>query len=326
MTEALKELALKHKIELVYYQGAEGIARFEPGGKATGKRTDFGTWLHDLWQTHHGENGLRGLVIFSDGADNGTRFLALKQAANWAGTCPISTFALGKENTSFSKRDVALVDIRPPSEPVPIKTQFSVTGRINAFGFEGATAKISLWIEDHDTGELVMLGRMEQIVLTKTQDNEVVLVRDAPSRPGEYRITLKVDPLPGEVSDTNNQISSYITATSEGVSILWVEGRKRLESSFALRYALNKDRRFRLYPAEKLGEGETSQADWFNFGKQHYDVIVIGDVSARRFQQRQSRGLSRSMMPSSSAARACFCWADTNPSPTPTGTPKLPKK
>ena len=144
VTDALKELALKHKIELVSYQGAEGIARFEPDGKATGKRTDFGVWLHDLWQTYHGENGLRGLLIFSDGADNGTRFIALRQAANWAGTCPISTFALGRPTTNFSKRDVALVDIQPPSKPVPIKTQFSVAGRINAFGFEGVAGLCQL--------------------------------------------------------------------------------------------------------------------------------------------------------------------------------------
>ena len=82
---------------------------------------------------------------------------------------------------------------------------------------------------------------------------------------------------------SNNEISSYITATKEGVSILWVEGRKRLESAFVLRFALARDPRFRLYPAERLGKIDAEQLDWFNFEKQHYDVIVIGDISAERF-------------------------------------------
>ena len=72
--DALKSLAQDNKVEAVYYQGAEGISRFDPQGEATGKRTDFGTWLHDLWQIHGRDGNLRGLLIFSDGADNGTRF------------------------------------------------------------------------------------------------------------------------------------------------------------------------------------------------------------------------------------------------------------
>src|SRR5262249_51610940 len=73
--------------------------------------------------------------------------------------------------------------------------------------------------------------------------------------------------------------------TKDGVSILWVEGRKRLESVFALRHALTRDPRFRVYYTELLPGAKPSPqiADWFEFGKKHYDVIVIGDISAQRF-------------------------------------------
>jgi len=284
VVKVLNNLAVNEKIEIVYYQGAEGIARFEPEGKATGKRTDVGGWLHDLWQKHGRETNLRGLLIFSDGADNGTRYVALKQAARWAGVCPVHTFRLGSQKTTLNLRDIALVDIQPPTQPVPIKTQFTVTGRISAPGFENSTVDVSLWIEDDpSTGTMKQAGRKEPYTLRKTHDNEVSLTRDVPKKAGEYKITLKVDPRPGEVTETNNQISSYITATKEGVSILWVEGRKRLESAFVLRFALERDPRFRLYPAEKLGPLPPEQQDWFNFDKQHYDVIVIGDISAQRF-------------------------------------------
>ena len=170
---------------------------------------------------------------------------------------------------------------------MPVKTQFTVTGRIDAWGYKDAAVDVSLWIEDPAGGELKMAGRKERVVLKKVEGNEISLTRDVPMNAGEYKITLKVDPLPGEVTELNNQISSFITVTKEGISILWVEGRKRLESTFILRYALAKERRFRLYPAERLGNAGTGQADWFNFDKQHYDVIVIGDISAARFSAGQ---------------------------------------
>jgi uncharacterized membrane protein len=52
-----------------------------------------------------------------------------------------------------------------------------------------------------------------------------------------------------------------------------------------MRHALSKDPQFRVYYAEKLKEKNPSpeQADWFDFDRRHYDVIVIGDISAARF-------------------------------------------
>lgn len=292
VVESLKTLSERHKVEIAYFQGAETVAKYDPQGQATGKRTEIGTWLHELWQTHGREPNLRGLVLFSDGADNGPR-PALKEAVRWTGS-PIYAFGLGKTNTSLNHRDLALVDIQPPQQPVPVKTQFTVTGKINAPGFVGSEALVSLWIENLSTGEMALApgiertgkdrGGKDRIVLRKENDNEVSITRDAPAQPGEYKITLKVDPMPDEVADTNNQISSYITVTKDGVSILWVEGHQRLESTFILRYALFKDRRFRVYPALKLNEGGKDDAiDWFQLDKQHYDVIVIGDISAQRF-------------------------------------------
>ena len=201
VAQTLNNLAVNHKIEVVYYQGAEAIAKLDRDGKANGKRTDIGRWLHDLWQIHGRESDLRGLLIFSDGADNGTRYAALKQAAKWAGVCPIFTFALGKSNTTTTQRDIALVDILPPTQPVPVKTQFTVAGRISTPGFENAIVNVSLWIEDLATGKMQQAGLKERVVLKQTHDNEVSLTRDVPKLAGEYRITLKVDPLPGEVTD-----------------------------------------------------------------------------------------------------------------------------
>ena len=75
----------------------------------------------------------------------------------------------------------------------------------------------------------------------------------------------------GEVTTLNNEMSTYVSVTKEGLSVLWVEGKKRAwESAFVLRYALSRDPRFRVYYAENLEDTKPppGQADWFDFEPQ----------------------------------------------------------
>src|SRR5262249_9599497 len=73
---ALTRLSEQQRIEIVYYQAAEEVRKYDPNGAADGKRTEIGLWLHELWANHGREPNLRGLLLFSDGADNGTRYAA----------------------------------------------------------------------------------------------------------------------------------------------------------------------------------------------------------------------------------------------------------
>jgi uncharacterized membrane protein len=282
----LKRLQSSQKVELVYYQGAGEVRPFNPEGKANGKRTDIGQWLHALAKTHAGDSNLRGLLLFTDGADNGTRYSTLTEASQWRGLgCPVHPFALGRPTTSPKQHDVAVVDIH--TEPVvPVKSKLKVRAVVDAPGFEGSKVNVSLLLDDKPA------GNVERVTLPRTIGNEVQLACDAPERPGEVKVTLRVEPLQGEVTALNNEISSYVTVTKEGLSILWVEGKKRAwESVFVIRHVLSRDPRFRVYYAENLDNTPppAGQADWFDFNKQHYDVIVIGDVSAKRFARGNPR-------------------------------------
>lgn len=280
--DALKRLA-GDKVEVVYYQGAEDLRPFEPDGQPEGKRTDVGGWLNEILRRHGAEKNLRGLILFSDGADNGSRFSAREKAAQFRGFCPIHAFGLGKTVTTKHRNDIALVDIAVEPSPVPIKTKLTVKAIVNAPTFEGTNVDVSLWIDALDGKGPRQAGKEEQVQLRNTEGNEIVLVRDAPEKPGEIKVTVKIKPQPQEVTDLNNEISTYVSLTSEGVSILWVEGRRRQESAFAIRHALSRDPRFRITYVEKLpGAKPVGDDDWLNLDKRHYDVIVIGDISAQR--------------------------------------------
>lgn len=280
---ALKKLT-DSRVELVYYQGAEDFRKYDPAAQPTGTATDMGTWLHEFYTRHGQEKNLRGLVLLSDGADNGTKFPTLDQAAQLRGICPIFSVGLGKATTTTKQNDIALTDIHVSPDPIPVKSQMTVTGIVDAPGFENSSVNVSLYLAPVGAKEATLAASAKHI-LAKTQGNKIVMHCDAPEAAGEIKITLKIEPLVGEVNAENNEISTFASVTKDGVSVLWVEGRRRYESAHAIRYALKTDRRFRVFFTERLNDrmpGPDSLTA-FNFDKRHYDVIVIGDISAKRF-------------------------------------------
>jgi uncharacterized membrane protein len=280
---ALRRLQDKHRLDVVYYQGAEDISRLDLDGKADGKRTDMGAWLHSLLKLHGEDKGLRGLLLFSDGADNGTRFPTLEEAGRWRAIgCPIQTFALGSTTTSPRQRDIAFVPDKLLVTPTPVrvKNRLTVKGVLDAPGFENSRVTLHLLLDGKEA------AAPKDVILFKTASNDVEMSCDAPDQAGEVKVTLKVDPLAGEVSTANNEISTYASVTKDGLSILWVEGKKRaFEAVFAIRHALSRDPRFRVHYAELLQDGRlvSAEPDPLKLKKQHYDVVVIGDIAADRF-------------------------------------------
>jgi uncharacterized membrane protein len=275
-----RKLRDEHNITVVLSRFAGEVGEYDPEGKADGKRTDFGEMLHTLFERHASERNLRGLLILSDGADNGARYSALPLASRWRGLpCPIDTFAFGQTTTTSQQRDLALTAINPVPSPVAIKGQLKVKGLIDAAGFAlPAQVNVRLLLN----GEQVT---MEKKTITRPTGNEVAITCDAPATPGEIRVTLKVDPLAGELTQTNNEISTYVTVTKEGISVLYVEGKYRAWEPKYIRAALAEEPSIRLWESVRLREddaGALKDVDPYQFGKRHYDVIIIGDVSAGR--------------------------------------------
>jgi uncharacterized membrane protein len=281
VADTLKRLSADEQIEMVYYQGAEAVAPFEPQGQAEGTRTEIGTWLHELYQKHAGQDKLRGLLIFSDGADNGTR-PTLDEARKWKGVCPIHTFGLGKPQQDSEQKDIVVASIQAAPSPVPAKTKLTVTGIVHALKFTDVVVDVELWMQGTKDKEPVLLGAKETLQLKEERNNKIVMVRDAPEEPDEYKLTLKIRKVEGEADETNNEASTYVQVTKEGITVLWVEGRKRYEATFAVRYGLGGDKRIRAFYTE-VGPGSPVGPARFELNKRHYDVIVIGDLSARQF-------------------------------------------
>jgi len=160
---------------------------------------------------------------------------------------------------------LALVTVLPLGMPVPVKTKLTVTGLVHAAGFKDFVVDVELWAQGPGDKEPSLLGEVEKHQLKDEKNNRIVLVRDAPETAGEYKLTLKIKPVEGEADVTNNEASTYVVVTKEGVSVLWVEGRKRpYEPVFAMRYALAGDKRFRVYDTEVSGQSVRGR-DFYKF-------------------------------------------------------------
>ncbi len=275
--DQLDRLRDEHNVNVVLVRFAEEVADFDPNAQADGQRTDFGRLLHTLHDRFGSERRRRGLFILSDGADNGTLYPAFGEAARWRGLgCPVSTFGLGQETTSIDQRDIAVNTLTPEPTPVPVKAKLTVRATIDARGFENREVQLHLLLDDKEV-------KVQAVRLPKSAGNEVEMVMDAPATAGEYKLTLRADPLPGEATLSNNEISTYLTVIKEGLSVLIVD-RLRTELKF-IRSALAGDPRVRLFEAvRQTGEPTPGEADLFQFDKQAYDVIILGDVSAARLR------------------------------------------
>ncbi len=280
---ALKRLADEKKVEVVLYQGADEVKRFDPAVTADGKSTDILRWLDDLRREAGGDIPVQAMLIFSDGVDTGDPARTLQKAGDFRGRWPLVTFGLGQSTTTGADRDIALDLIVVEPQPVLAKGKMKIQVTVQAPGFENAQTEFSLWIEDRATKKMVKAqSRLERV--TQPADNVIAFEVDAPDTDGEIKITAKAEPLPGETSTRNNEISTYTYVSKEGVRILWVEGKKRAyEGVFAIRHALARERRFQVVYVERGQTLEPGDADPYRFDRTAYDVLVIGDISAARF-------------------------------------------
>jgi len=275
----LQKLHDEQNVIVAVYRFAEDAAPEEgiiPGGQADGHRTDFGKMLHTLADRYGADRNLRGLIILSDGADNGTAYQPLTEAGRFRRMpCPIYTFGLGKTTTDTRQRDIAVTAIKVDPSPVPVKSKITVTGTIDAPGFFNPTVKFRLFLDDKEVDA-------KQFNLPKETGNEVQLTADAPERPGEVKVTLKAEPRPDEMVADNNEISTFVTVIKEGISVLLVD-KLRFPEPQRIWDALSDYRSIRVYPVWHASDTPAKE-DLLQLDKRHYDVIILGDLSIRRLQ------------------------------------------
>jgi hypothetical protein len=282
----LDELATEQNVTTVIYKFStpdfsEATSRYTPGDPADGKRTDIGTYLSRTFDRWQGERFIRGNLLISDGQDNGEYTSPVVEARKWGQRgVPITTFTVGQDASTVDKQDIVVTSVECEPSPVPIKTDLTVVGNVNAFGFPNTRVTARVFINDR-------IEATVDVVLDKEKDNKVRIPMKAPQEKGEYKIRFQIGqlkdgqivPLRGELSGDNNQSETYLTVTKDGVRVLVID---RLRPELVrLRDVLRSEKRFDVNEVNRQSDGQVSAAgeELLDLDSQAYDVIIIGDIS-----------------------------------------------
>jgi len=253
---------------------------------APGPQTRIGDSLVQVLQSA-GSIPLAGVVLFSDGAENGGSLSEerLTELASYG--VPIHTVGVGPEQV-LGDLELERLDV-PATAPVGS----TVTAQVG-IRHEGA-AKTRLRVYDQET---IVAARDIDLPSDTTATN---LTIDLPAgEPGAHELRFTLDALEGERNTVNNTRTRVVDVPATRRNILYVEGEPRWEYKF-LRRAAERDRALRVAsvvrttpnkyyrqgidtPGE-LAEGfPVTAAELFA-----YDAVVIGSYEAAGLRPEQHR-------------------------------------
>ncbi len=295
---ALRSLAEELELKLYTFDGEIHPLDFSDGqvnlgAAADGKETAIGAALEDVLRRESGKR-LAGVILLSDGAQRAfaPRDVAPQLPARRLADLgyPLYTFRFGQARGLGQARDVAVRDLSV-NETVFVKNDLQVHGSVRAEGFGGRDIPVELLMEN-------AAGKMEPVAgveLKAPPGGEAVEVNlsTVPQTPGEYKVTLRAAPQPGELVTSNNDMSTFVTVLKGGISVLYLEGSLRVDSKYLLQ-SLDASPDIQV-DYVRLDRRDPNQrpidlADRFKRGK--YDVYMIGDVDSSFFTKDEMAALA----------------------------------
>jgi hypothetical protein len=229
---------LAKKFDVQYYSFAKSATRLgvdpaspdlpeppNPGGNHTWIGDAVGHVLDEA-----GDRQVAGILVLSDGQNNGGRSLAEVAQLAAAHGAPIFTVPVGSPRRL---QDVAITDLFTTGL-VTVGDVARVAVTVESQGFDGRTVKVEL--KDSDK-----LLDSKDIVLRDTEQQQVELTFKA-TEPGARYLTVKVPEQPEEAPElrANNADTAFVRVSDEKIKVLLVEGLPRWDFRF-LKNALRRD-------------------------------------------------------------------------------------
>lgn len=253
---------------------------------APGSQTRIGDALEQVLQGA-GTAPLAGVVLISDGAENGDSLSEDRLAQIAAYGVPIHAVGVGPERI---EHDLELEHVDVP-QAAPAGAVFTAQLRIRHAG----RADTRLRVYDHDR---LIAAR----ALSLSADDDLTnMTIDLPAGDaGAHELRFALDPLPGERNLVNNARTGVLEVPARRRNILYVEGEPRWEYKF-LRRAVEHDRALRLAslvrttPNKHYRQGVSSPqelSEGFPADEKTlyaYDAVVIGSYEAATLRPAQHR-------------------------------------
>jgi uncharacterized membrane protein len=208
------------------------------------------------------------VVVIGDGSDNyGPPDPVDVAAALNAQGVPVYTVGVGQDETTSGLKDIKVLDVAVPKSAF-LFASFTVRAQVQFRGCQGVTAKVRLDFPKRPP---------QETTVTVAHPDEMVPIEFEvlPEEVGDFRLTVRAEPVPGEVLDTNNSYATYVRVVSGGIRVGFFD-TVRPESKFigaALTGAEHvRVRRVLVLPGQRLPDPQTEMG--------RYDVFILGDLTA----------------------------------------------
>ena len=284
--ELMRELSERFAVRTFAFSSTTGRATDPTALTFSGTRTDLASAL-DRVREDLSSVPLSGIVVVSDGADNGGRVLTESLVPLQAASIPVFTVGLGEDALS---PDVQLDRVQAPASVLQ-GSAVVVDVVIGQSGYPGRT--ITLEVEDE--GRLLT---REQVELGRDGEPVVARVRFTADRVGPRLLTFRIPPSEGERVEGNNRRQVLMEVRREREKILYFEGEPRFEVKF-LRRALEDDDNLQVVVLQRTApdkflrldvDGPDELAGGFPRSREElfrYSGLILGSIEAGFFTHDQ---------------------------------------
>lgn len=257
---------------------------------ATGTRTDIATALEGAREELSG-TPVAGVILVTDGADNGGADIEAALLAMRARRIPVYTVGVGLERFP---RDIAIERVAAPADVLE-GSNILVDAAIRVRGLGGQHTTVSVEANDR-------IVATQDVQLASNGDVTNARLRLQALPPGTYSLTVRAKPLDRETVIENNEYHTVLRVHRGPARILYVEGEPRPEFAF-LRRAIAPDTALQLVALLRTADGKfwrsgikdslellggfpAQREELFKF-----PVIILGSIEASFFSGDQLRML-----------------------------------
>lgn len=258
-----------------------------------GQQTAMGAALDEMLKQHAGER-LVGVVLLGDGAQRANAPLDLPPQVAARRLADLGfklyTVAFGQARGIGEARDIAVEDLIT-NQTVYVKNVLPISGTLRSEGFAGQPLAVRLLWEEAP-GEMRPVAA-QQLTPGEGSQQLAYEFNYEPPVPGEYKLTVEVEPQPRELLTTNNRISTFVTVLKGGLNVLYLCGEPLPEQKF-IRWALDSSPDIKLdylyIRANVPGTRPPDLPERLEPGK--YDVYLISSLAASAFTREELRRLA----------------------------------
>lgn len=289
------------KVEVKFYQFDSELEAMETvdgravfPAKPTGSETDIGSPILDAVLGVR-DRRLLAMILASDGVQNvlDPEIEMLDAVDSLADLeAPLIAVQVGTVGDSGQVADVAITSFAEQMV-VNKKSDLNARATLVARGYANQDIKVDLVVTDGTTEEVVATELVRPSGALEEID---VQLKYRPETPGEFRISVRAQPMPGELAVRNNSLDGFLTVRDKGMRVLLLSGPLGWEQR-ALRDSLpaldfidlefrpiftpTAEMRNRRWPLDSLTE-EFAAPD-------RYDVFILCNVDARALWDSRNR-------------------------------------